>query len=135
MAKSKDTETIILNALDDLVNIKDEYNKHLSQYEELIHRLLGPVVAKKLAKLDAQLKVQTDKLTKEEAELRKEIGQLVGKLGRSVDHDAFTVVYVQPKVKWDNKMLDGMAAIYPEIEKARTVAEYGSAQIRPKKEG
>ncbi len=47
----------------------------------------------------------------------------------SVKADFLTAVYFKPASKWNAKMLEGVAAVYPDIEKCKTMTE-GRVVIR-----
>lgn len=124
----------IRKLLDELSDISNSRLSNIDKHAGLVRKLLGDTTLKKLQRLDATRKEHNDQLDEDEKSLRKEISEAVGAYGSTVENDLFTAVYCKPKETWDHKKLDGYAAAHPEVLKLKTVAEYGSAQIRRKKE-
>ena len=110
----------------------DELNTLSSLYAER-DLLLADVETKRKAIL-AQVQAQLDELEEETMSMLKAVGEKIAIVeekakaatiaqGESIKGFGLHLVYTKGRVSWETKMLEGMAAMFPEINKARKVGD------------
>lgn len=111
--------------MDELLTLSDLYCER--------DLLLADIATKRAAIMQA-VQAELDALEEETAPMLKAVGEKIAIVeerakamvitqGESVKGCGLHLVYTKGRVSWETKMLDGMAALFPEINKARKVGE------------
>src|SRR5574343_398276 len=103
-----------------------EYKAHADALrlaaEERRAEILKPV-QQELDALEAEVAPLLAAAAENIAALEAQIKRAVIAAGETVQGAFFQAVYSKPRVSWDSKKLDGMMAIIPGLEAARSVGE------------
>lgn len=106
-------------------NLLQEESAMKCVHDEAVKVLLAvpPEVQEKIDALDEAFSRDATRLHEEQNVLREVLTQYV--LGRkeSVNTEKMKVTYVKGHPTWDGKMLEGMMAVVPGIEKARSMSK------------
>lgn len=113
----------------DAKTLLDQYAEYKAQAdalrlaaEERRAEILKPVQPE-LDALDAEITPLLAAAAENIATLEAQIKPAVIAAGATVKGDYFMAVYAKGRVSWDGKKLDGMMAIIPGLEAARSVGE------------
>ncbi len=91
--------------------------------QALIDSILTDEIKAKLAEIDAEFAPQFEAVDDNMAGLMGQIKEAVLHEGATVKGDNHMAVLVKGRTSWDNKMLDGLALVIPEVNKARKEGE------------
>lgn len=86
-----------------------------------IDELLGPELIQALADINLEYGQMEDAAQESISELEAEIKADVVAAGESVKAERISAVFMNGRVSWDTKALDGYMAAHPEIERFRKV--------------
>lgn len=113
-----------LQGLDDLKAWLDTCRLH---YQQLRDDILTAEMKSALQEIDAEEQSETAPIKTAIAEQENSIKALVVQHGQTVKGKHLRAVFVQGRVSWDTKALDGYAVAHPEIETFRKV---GNPSVR-----
>jgi hypothetical protein len=82
-----------------------------------------------LADIDAEFLPKKDAIEEKIAELEEQVKAVVIEGGQTIKAGALMAVFVKGRVKWDDKKLEGMMSLIPEIADARSEGK-PTVQIR-----
>lgn len=82
-----------------------------------------------LADIDAEFLPKKDAIDAKIAELEEQVKAAVIEGGQTVKAGALMAMYMKGRVSWDNKKLEGMMALIPDLAKARSEGK-PTVQIR-----
>lgn len=94
----------------------------LAELQEARDAAIAPLVARRKA-LEAQIAEAAAEFDAQIEALRKAIRQAIVAHGDSVQTERIRATFVQPRVTWDTKRLDGYAEAHPEIKAFRRVGK------------
>jgi len=116
-----------MNEIEQKLNELAEFHSYLDNIRGLVSKLkeeaVPEVVRQRLREIDAEFSESLEQAQLNISEKENEIKQAVLAEGKSVKGDFMQAVYMSAKVTWDNKGLDGIALVHPEILKLRKVGE------------
>lgn len=109
--------------LNQLHELRSEYAESMNKRIAEIDTILTPEIKELVDGINLKWEEATQNLTIEIAELEDEIKKDVLTAGKTIKSDHLMAVWNKGRVTWDGKLLDGMAKLIPQIEKARKVGE------------
>lgn len=117
-----------------LAKAEEQISTIRSAQERKRAALLKPIAAR-LQDIDTEADRRAvgymEQAKKIEAELRDKVADAAERMTYQHPNGiVYDCVYVGPKVTWDAKMLEGLAAAYPAVATAKKVADRGTVQIR-----
>ncbi len=135
VAESRRRVELWLESLERIENtLEVERLKAQDDLDNILAGYVAPDMFEEVKSLIEQQKqarsAKTAKLREEMAGLEGQIKAEIANLGETVKAAGYMAVYNAPRVSWDTKMLEGMRALLPQLDKARKVAKKGSCSIR-----
>lgn len=115
------SEELIEQALESLSELKALQSTINMEYENKRAQLLTPEIRQAQADLEAEFSPKMSKLSENISVLEAAIKQQVIDIGRSVKGRHLRAEFVRPRITWDSKMLEGVAAVIPQVAQARKV--------------
>lgn len=109
--------------LDQLAEFKSQRALIDIQKQELINAVLTPEIRKAVGDIEAEFVLKSAAVDENISTLEEQIKTDTVQGGQSVKGAYLQAVYSKGRVSWDSKMLDGMIALVPQLEKARKVGE------------
>ncbi len=109
--------------LDQLAEFKNQRALIDIQKKELIDKVLTPEIQKAVNDIEAEFAMKSVTADENINVLEGQIKAIVIQGGQSVKGSYLQAVYNRGRVSWDGRMLDGMIALVPQLEKARKVGD------------
>ncbi|MBN2004079.1 MAG: hypothetical protein JXA21_12055 [Anaerolineae bacterium] len=94
----------------------------LAELQEQMEVITAPL-EKQITALEKQLTEETAEIAEQIIALQKAIKRAVITHGTTIQSSRLRAIYIQPRVVWDTKRLDGYAEAHPEIKVFRKLGD------------
>lgn len=108
----------IIDGLEDLYAQREYLSAEKSK---LLDAAIPPEVKVIIADIEAEFEGKQSAVNSQIADVETTAKELVIQEGATVKGNLIQAVYSKPRVTWDSKILEGLAMVMPEIEKAKKV--------------
>ena len=105
--------------LEKLSEYQSQHDLMLLDKQSLIDSVLTPEVKAKLAEIDAEFNDKASTVENNIVELESLVKAEVLKTGKTVKGSHMMAVWNKGRISWDNKVLDDLMIVLPELSKAR----------------
>jgi hypothetical protein len=115
-----------------LEQLEDAYSQRdllMIDYNQARDNAIPDEVQAALADIDVEFLPKKDAIEEKIAELEEQVKAAVIEGGQTVKVGALMAMYMRGRVSWDNKKLEGMMALIPDLAKARNEGK-PTVQIR-----
>lgn len=116
----------LIDSYSDVVGVIEELGKEKAQ---LLESIIPDDIKQKIKEINEEFDFSVSEFEKIAESLREEIKKEVLAQKQTLRGKNHMAVYVRPKVSWNNEFLEGLAAVVPEIMRARKESS-PSIQIR-----
>jgi len=105
--------------LDQLAELQAQSDLLRLKKQELIDGILTPEIKAQISEVEAEFEPQEDAIKEKSSELETSVRDEVVELGQSVKGIALQAVFMNGRISWDTKGLDGYIVAHPELEQFR----------------
>lgn len=91
--------------------------------KNLIDQVLTPEIKAQIEDIEIEFADKTEAINTTAEELENQIKELVKQLGETTKGDHIMAVFNKGRVSWDNRKLEGMMSLIPQLAEARKEGE------------
>lgn len=117
------TKQETIDKLNELAEYQAQLDIMAMEKAKILDTILTPEIKKQIAELDEEFSGKAETVLKKIEDVQADIRGDVLINGETVKGDMYMAVWNKPRVAWDNKILEGLAMVIPDIEKAKTIGQ------------